>query len=152
MIKNVPLAIGFALIIWAIIFAVISVVLFLPVVKDMAWLFWLIDWLAVGVTTFFLSQKYFQKVHGNVLDGITLGIFWVACGVTLDLVITIPLFVKRQIALQFGGDVTYADAAGYFFYQWQLWIGIVILILVSSLVAKWMFHKGTDLPNKFPES
>jgi hypothetical protein len=67
---------------------------------------------------------YFSQVSGKALDGLVIGIYWLIIGTILDLIITVPLFVKSY--------------SGYYS-NWMLWLGFalsVIAAIVSPLIFK----------------
>jgi len=151
MIKNIKSAILLGLSLYAIIFVVVSLILFIPKLGDIAWLRWGLDWLFVGVAAFFISKMYFQKNPGSVLDGIVVSVFWISIMTVLDLFITVPLFIRKQVADDLGRAVTYSEAAGVFFYEWQLWVGFLIIVVVTVIVSRGVSTNSAEMPNRFLE-
>ena len=104
---NIKRAVGYSILLWAIIFAVISILMFLPWLKDsrsgvqMAWWF-----LAIPITLFW-AKFYFKADPPTAKKGFYLGLIGLIVSTILDAVITVPLFIKSY-SLYFGDLMLYA--------------------------------------------
>lgn len=116
LVKDWKMATVWGVLLWVLIFVAVSIMMFgCPDFYQ--------SWMTLIVYPFlivFCARMYFKGAKGNVKDGIVLGIYWVALGTILDLVVTIPLFVK-----------SYA-----FLGQTTLWLGWAETIVFPALTAK----------------
>ena len=78
------------------------------------------------IALIFCAGMYFKKYPGKFADGLLLGIWFIFIGTILDFAITIPLFVKSAFLL---------------YGTWSIWVGFVMTILVSGIVAEVMKKK-----------
>jgi uncharacterized membrane protein YtjA (UPF0391 family) len=122
--KNWLAATGWAILYWVLIFVVISIIMFgLPSLSSTNQnIISLI--IEIGLVLF-CAGMYFKKYPGTFVNGIILGVWFLIVGTVLDLLITVPLFVKSYSA---------------FYGTWNLWVGFVITILFSGL-ATGIFRK-----------
>ncbi len=146
MIKNIKLAIGFGVLFWLIIFVVMSILIFTSAIKDNQYLLSIFNWLVDGGAAYFLARFYFKRTPGTFRDGIILGIFWLAISSVLDMAITIPLFIKNHLSKLFNIQVGYVDAAGYFFSNWLLWVGFLVIVVATAVAAYLMSEKSAGMP------
>ena len=116
LIKDWRMATIWGILLWVLIFVVVSVLMFgFPNLYS--------DWMTLLTNPFlivFCAWMYFKQVKGDVKQGVYLGIYWIILGTILDVIITVPLFVK-----------TYS-----FFTHWTLWLGWVETIAFSALTAR----------------
>jgi len=121
MIKNWKKATALAVLLWILIFVAYSIVMFIPGIGPyLSYLTIIIGPIMVLIC----GYLYFSQVPGRVLDGLVIGIYWLIIGTILDLIITVPLFVK-----------SYSSYYG----NWMLWFGFalsVIAAIVSPLIFK----------------
>ena len=95
---NYKRALGFGVLLWAIIFVVISVIMFLPWFKghdmriQVAW------WVLAVPAVLLWAKAYFKQDSPTVKKGLTLGLIALVVGIILDTIITVPLFVKDYVA------------------------------------------------------
>lgn len=107
---NIKRAVGYSILLWVIIFVVISILMFLPWFKNsqssvqIAWWF-----LAIPVTLFW-AKLYFKADPPTAKKGFYLGIIGLIVSTILDAVITVPLFVKSY-SLYFGNLMLYVGYA-----------------------------------------
>ena len=64
-----------------------------------------------------VSWFYFKKVKSSLKEGFILGVMYVIVGTVLDLIITVPLFVKDYVA---------------FFNSWLI-LGLLETIVIASI-------------------
>ena len=67
---------------------------------------------------------YFKGKKARMKEGFVLGIYFLIIGTVLDLIITIPLFVKSFT----------------FYLEWSLWFGFLEVIVFSS-IGGYLFRK-----------
>ncbi len=121
LIKDWKMATVWGAILWVLIFVAVTVMMFgLPGLYQ--------NWCPLIVNPFligFCAYMYFKGVKGKINDALILGIYWVILGTVLDLLVTVPLFVK-----------------GYsFFGQWTLWLGWLETIIIPALTLKYLKRK-----------
>jgi hypothetical protein len=122
MIKKLGRATALALLIWVLIFTAISIIMFIPGVgQNTKYFMLIIDPLIVLLC----GYLYFSKVGGKALDGLVIGIYWIVFGTILDMIITIPLFVKSYSV---------------FYGEWSLWVSFT-LSLVAAVLSAVIFKK-----------
>ena len=92
--KECKRAIGFGAILWVFIFAIISIVMFIPALLDKDLYQFIILWVLMVPAVMFLAKWYFRTVTPTVKSGLKLGIIAVIVGTILDAAITVPFFVK----------------------------------------------------------
>jgi hypothetical protein len=106
------------IILWVLIFVVVTVMMFgFPGLYQ--------NWMALIANPFliiFCAWMYFKGVKGTVKDGIILGIYWIILGTILDLLVTIPLFVKNYS----------------FLFQWTLWLGWLETAIFPAITVKYL--------------
>ncbi len=126
--KNIKKQLGYGVLMWLIIFVSMSIIGFTPALATMsdagfelnAWGY-TAHFIVLTVLVWVLTNMYFKSVKkGKFEDGIKAGAVIVLTGVLLDIIITIPLFVK--------------DYALYFS-DYLLWAGILYAILLFGIFA-----------------
>ena len=127
MLKSYKNATLWAVILWALIFIVWSIIIFVPVLKDSLLWQWIIHYIVLIFLVWLCAANYFKKAGPSAKSGICLGIYFVIIGAILDAIVTVPLFVK-----DWG-----------FYSQWQLWVGYAVVIIVSILVGSALSKKGS---------
>ena len=100
---------------WVFIFVFVSVLMFLPFLQGKDLWQSIILWVLQIPLTLILAKWYFMKVTPSVKSGLWLGVVWLLTGTVLDLLITVPLFVK-SFSLYYG--------------NWQLWVGYALVFLL----------------------
>lgn len=113
---NIKRALGFAVLLWIIIFGVISVLMFAPWFRDSEMrvnIFWYV--LAVPIVLLW-AKAYFKMDEPTAKKGLFLGLIALVVGTILDAVITVPFFVK-DYALFFG--------------DWTMYIGYVEVLFLT---------------------
>lgn len=117
---NLKRAIGFAVLLWIIIFVVISIVMFLSWFKDhnlriqVAW--WILEIPIVLVW----AKMYFKADPPTWKKGLYLGLIALIVGTILDTIITVPLFIKSY-SMYFG--------------SWTLYAGFVEMLVLTTLAG-----------------
>jgi hypothetical protein len=120
---NIKRAIGFGAMLWILIFVVWSVLMFAPWFKDGEMRIYVTHWILLVPMVWLLAKWYFKATPPTWIKGLYLGLIGLATGTVLDLVITVPLFVKSY--------------AGYYS-DWRLWVGFALSVALC-LIAGWEF-------------
>ena len=110
---------------WALVFAVWSIMMFVPGLQDVVFLQWVIHYILL----FFIVQtsvSLYQKGKKGKVDGWSLGLVMLLTGIVLDAIITMPLFVAPQ-------GMAYAD---FFLNPFMLLGYIVFVVLVKHHAEK----------------
>ena len=105
---------------WALIFVEISILIFIPILAGQELLQTILHLVILLFIVWLMAAMYFKKTHPSVKKGMIVGVYFLIIGTILDLVVTIPLFVKD-----------YAS----FYSDWSLWVGYLELLVVSTLVG-----------------
>ncbi|HAZ28906.1 MAG TPA: hypothetical protein DCY48_03995 [Candidatus Magasanikbacteria bacterium] len=114
---NLKRAIGFGILLWVFIFVVISILMFLPGLKDNETRIYFGWWLAEIPVVFLTAKWYFKQDPPSIQKGIMLGIVAIIVGSLLDSLITVPLFVH-----------SYAE----FFGDWRLYVGLLEMLVLTT--------------------
>lgn len=106
---------------WVLIFFEVSILMFGLRLDSSMISYNIIHYIAAGIFAFVSGLIYFKKGKKGWIEGLSLGIVWIAVGVILDILITVLLFTKdfsffNNILLWFG----YAE-------------GLTIAIIVGAL-------------------
>jgi hypothetical protein len=107
------------IILWALIFAEISVLMFTPGLEGNQSLQKMIHLVILPVLVILCSYMYFKGSEASLKEGFVLGILFLIVGTVLDLLITVPIFVKSFD----------------FYLQWSLWVGFLEVVVFSSLAG-----------------
>ncbi len=118
MIKNLQLATLWGILLWMLIFAFVSIFMFVLPNLNTNLLLLLINPVLILLCGF----MYFREVEGSVREGLFLGLFWILISIVLDAAITVPLFVKSY----------------QFFFQWPLWAGYAEVLMVAVLAGRYI--------------
>ena len=108
---NIKRASAFGVMLWVAAFMVISIVMFTPWFRDsimrvnVAW------WILEIPVVLLLAKWYFKEVEPTTKNGVRLGVIGVIVGVILDMIITVPLFVKSYLTM-------YSD--------WKVYVGLLL--------------------------
>lgn len=129
--KNCISATLWAAILWSLIFVEISVVMFTPSLYGLYFVQKLIHLSLLPFMALICVYMFFRSIKEKptLLYGFYIGLYFLALGTVLDLIITIPLFMFPQ-----GRGI--AD----FYNQWNLWLGFAEVLYVCSL-AGWFMEK-----------
>jgi len=120
-------AIGFGIVLWVVVFVVLSILFFAPFLEEKTGWQYGIFWVLLIPITLFAAKWYFQdKINPTPARGLALGIIGVIVALILDMIITVPLFVAI--------DIPYLQVLSPFFGDWKLYIGLVEIV-VLCLVA-----------------
>lgn len=125
----------YGVLLWVFIFVVISVIMFIPTLTGKLTLQKILDLMAVVILVLIFGRLYFKKQPANFGQGILIGIVWVLATTILDLTITVPLFIQPK-----------GESYGDFYSQWDIWVGLALVILVAGLAAVWFSKKGESPP------
>ena len=136
---NIKRGILFGVIFWVLIFIIISILMFLPWVKDSSVRINMI-WYVLEIPVILLLAKwYFKQKKPSLKEWFLIGITALIIGTVLDMIITVPIFLKGNYA-QFYGD-------------WMLYIGYVEVVVIAT-ISGWEFDgpvaktENFDLDNK----
>jgi hypothetical protein len=130
---NIKRALAFGAMLWVAAFMVISIVMFTPWFRDdiirtnVAW------WILEIPVVLLLAKWYFKEVEPTTKNGARLGIASMIVGVALDMIITVPLFVKSYTTM-------YGD--------WKIYVGL-LLAWVLCIYAGYEFDATYTKPANF---
>lgn len=105
---------------WALIFVLWTIMIFIPVLKDIEILQYLIHY-TVLIPIVILGASYYYKSMDKV-NGFILGVIMLIVGIMLDAIITVPFFTKPQ-------GTGYAE----FFINPLIWVGFVEFVAITYL-------------------
>ena len=121
---NLKRGIIFGLIFWVIVFVIISILMFIPWIKDSSVRINIIWYILEIPLVLLLAKWYFKQRKPSLKEGVMIGITALIVGTILDVVITIPVFLKGNYT-QFYGD-------------WMLYIGYVEMLVLTT-ISGWEF-------------
>lgn len=121
--KNATL---WAMLAWIFIFIEVSILMFTPFIASKLWLYYLLYYLISILLVGYCAYSYFKiEKKSSFKSGLIVGLWFVLIGSILDLVITIPFFVKSFS----------------FYSQSSLWIGFGIGILTCGIIGSYLKKK-----------
>lgn len=91
-------AMAFGVMVWVWIFAIFSVLMFLPGLQGREWLQTVIFWISLIPLALLAAKWYFRGDPPSAKKGFWLGLYGLVIGTILDLVFTIPAFIKSYSA------------------------------------------------------
>ena len=121
---NIKRGLLFGLLFWIFVFVAVSILIFLPWVKDSALRVNIIWYIIEIPIVLILAKWYFKQRKPTIKEGFLVGLVVLITGSVLDAIITVPLFI--------GGDY------GKFFGDWMLYIGYAELLILTT-VSGWEF-------------
>ena len=111
-------AILFGILLWILIFFEVSILMFgLNLTEGVT--YYVIHYILLILFSVFVAVLYFRNDVGGFLNGIVVGLMFLITGIILDVIITVPLFVK-----DYG-----------FFLDLFLWVGFILGVLIAGLVG-----------------
>ncbi len=113
---NYKRAIVFGLMLWLAIFIVLSLLMFIPVLKESNWAVNIVFWILLVPMVLLLSKWYFKQEPPTVKKGLVLGIIALSVSIVLDILITVPFFV---------------GSFAVFFGDWMLWAAMFEILLLT---------------------
>ena len=131
---NIKRALGFSFLAWIFIFVIWSLLIFIPVIKDLMMLQYVIYWILLIPLVLLLAKWYFREDPPTLKTGLLLGVFALVVMFLLDLIITIPLFIMPQ----HNGEFMTALSA--FYSQWEMWVGFAWFLALLAY-AGWEFDQ-----------
>lgn len=117
---NIKRLLGFGVMLWILIFIVWSILIFLPFLEGKDAAQYIIYWVLLIPIVLLLAKWYFKEDPPTWRKGLVLGVAGIVVGTVLDLIITVPLFIKSYS--QFYGN-------------WMLWLGFLITIILCILAG-----------------
>lgn len=111
------------IILWLLIFVVLSILMFTPFLKDKTMIQYIIFWILLAPMTLLSAKWYFKMDPPNLKKGLCLGLIILGVSTVLDLVVTVPVFVKSYST---------------FFSDWKLYFGLSEILLLC-IYAGWEF-------------
>lgn len=87
-------ALLFGVFLWAFVYIAISILMFVPGIKDQTFFQYLILWVLFIPFVLFIAKWYFQMDEPTTKKGFMLGVIALLVSLALDCLITVPLFVK----------------------------------------------------------
>lgn len=117
---NIKRALLFGVLFWVFVFVIISIIMFIPTLSGRQLTQSIIFWVVNIPLVLLLAKWYFKKVSPTIKNGVTLGVITLLVATILDLIITVPLFVKSYSA---------------FYSNWTLYIGYAEVIILCALAG-----------------
>ncbi|HLD72600.1 MAG TPA: hypothetical protein VJA23_03365 [Candidatus Nanoarchaeia archaeon] len=118
MLKNWKSILSYGTLLWILIFMEVSIIMFIPGLSVLTQnIFHLV---ILPLLALFCFVKYFKSTTASAKTGFLAGIYFLIIGTVLDLIITIPLFVK-DYAL--------------FYSSWWLWAGYLEVMIIGTLAG-----------------
>jgi len=114
---NIKRALVYGVILWILIFVEFSIVMFLPWFKDHTKAQYVANWVLLIPIVLLCTKWFFKAEVPTTKKGLLLGIIGLVVGTILDMLITIPFFVKSY-SLYYG--------------NWMMYIGFVEGILLAA--------------------
>ena len=135
MCKNWLRATWLGVLLWVLIFIELSILIFLPWFKENTMAVKIVHLPILAIFTIFLACRYFKVVMPTAKEGFIFGVWILIIANVLDLVLTIPLFIKSY--------------SGFYSDIW-LWVGFLVVILFATMVG---LRKGNCkfCPPKVPQ-
>ena len=108
---NIKRSILFGVLLWAIIFVVLSLLMFTPFLAGKVLLWHIVFWVLLVPIVLGLCKWYFKENPPTMKKGVLLGVAALVIGIVLDMALTMPLFILPQ-----GGSYVafYSDRMLYF--------------------------------------
>jgi hypothetical protein len=127
---NIKRAIGFGIMMWVFIFAVFSIIMFLPFLEGKTTWQYVIYWVVLIPMVLLATKWYFKADPPAMKKGFLLGVIGLVVGSILDLAITVPLFISQGIS--------YGEGLAELYGNWQILVSFG-LFLVLCTYAGWEF-------------
>ena len=96
---NIKRAIGFGAILWVVGLVVVYILMLIPWFRDGEMRVQIGWWVLEIPAVLLLAKWYFKQVQPTIKNGARLGIASIVVGVVLDMIITVPLFVKSYAVM-----------------------------------------------------
>lgn len=127
------------ILLWALIFAVFSVIMFAPPLQGKAALQKALELAFLLPLVLFSGLMYFKGAGArkSAKNGFIVGIYFLIISAILDMTITIPIFVKSYRA---------------FYSEWSIWAGFLETVIVMMLLGGYLGMRsgGSAKPNGNP--
>ena len=124
-------AIVAGIVVWFFIFVVLSILMFAPFLKEKDMVRYFVFWALLIPITLLSAKWYFRMDPPNLKKGLCLGLIILGMATFLDLIITVPFFVKSYVN---------------FFGNWKLYVGLSEVVLLCAY-AGWEFDKTYTTKN-----
>ncbi len=134
MLKNWKSILSYGTLLWILIFVEVSIIMFIPGLSELTQN--CLHLIILPLLALFCFIKYFKSSTASAKNGFLAAVYFLVIGTILDLVITIPLFVK-DYAL--------------FYSSWWLWIGYLEVLIIGALAGHFKSSsavKGTKKKGK----
>jgi len=128
---NLKRAIIFGASVWIVVFVIISVLMFTPWFKESTLRIQATWWILEIPAVLLLAKWYFKMDSPTIKKGLLLGIIGLLTGTLLDIIITVPLFVKSYTM---------------FYANWLMYIGFVWMLILTTY-AGYEFDATFTKPN-----
>lgn len=116
MLKNLKSILSYGALLWILIFMEVSIVMFIPGLSKLTQN--ILHLIILPLLALFCFIKHFKTTPASLRDGLLVGVYFLIVGTILDLIITIPLFVKDY---------------SLFYTSWWLWVGYLEVLIIGSL-------------------
>ena len=117
---NLKRVFEYSVLLWIIIFAIISIVMFLPWFKDSQLRVQIAWWVLEIPVVLIWAKMYFKVGTLTWKKGLHLGLVALVVGTILDMIITVPLFVRSYTT---------------YFGSWTLYVGYLELLVLTTLAG-----------------
>ncbi len=114
---NTKRAVLFGVLLWVFIFVLLSIIMFIPILAEKVLTQHLIFWALLIPLVLLLAKWYFKAEQPTIKRGFLLGLIAIIVGTVLDLIITVPLFVRSYDT---------------FFTDWKLYVGFAEILLLTT--------------------
>lgn len=129
-------ALVFGIGVWIAAFVVISILMFTPWFKE-SQLRIQIGWWVLEIPVILLLAKWYFKMDPPTFKkGVLLGLIGLVVGTLLDMIITVPLFVKSYAV---------------FYSNWSMYIGFIWCVVLSAYAGYEFDATFTQAPKDFKE-
>jgi len=123
--KEMKRAVLYGALLWVLIFFEVSILMFGIGLKNDP--YYVIHYMFAVLLVAIVTALYFKKRKANFEKGVLAGVVFAITGILLDLVITVPLFVRDYSLM---------------FLDFMLWAGIVLGIITAGIVGAIKEKKG----------
>ena len=116
---NIKKAILYGILLWVLVFFEVSILMFGFNIQIPSSLYYITHMPIFAIIIAFVSLLYFKKEKSGLKNGFLLSLAFLATGIVLDSVITVPLFIKDYS----------------FFIKKEMLIGFLEMVVVTMLIG-----------------